>query len=264
MLDDASLRERAADRVERLSGGLRQRVNVAVGLLGDPALVLLDEPSASLDPRQRERLWAFLERRAAAGTALLVTTHDVAEAWRHADRVIVLADGEALFDGPPANAAAGPRRGRLRGRARALPRGARALMRWLALKDLRILGRSPLLVATLLLYPAIVALLIGLSLSRGPDQPRVAVLNEVPVEDRSIAVGPADDRHRALRQRALRRGRRGAGEGSRRGAAEGARTARCSRRSSCRATCPSACARRSTSAAATRRRSRSSTAPATR
>ena len=102
MLDDASLRERAADRVERLSGGLRQRVNVAVGLLGDPALVLLDEPSASLDPRQRERLWAFLERRAAAGTALLVTTHDVAEAWRHADRVIVLADGEALFDGAPA------------------------------------------------------------------------------------------------------------------------------------------------------------------
>ena len=64
-------------------------------------------------------------------------------------------------------------------------------MRWLALKDLRILGRSPLLVATLLLYPAIVALLIGLSLSRGPDQPRVAVLNEVPAEDRAIAVGPA-------------------------------------------------------------------------
>ena len=64
-------------------------------------------------------------------------------------------------------------------------------MRWLALKDLRILGRSPLLVATLLLYPAIVALLIGLSLSRGPDTPRVAVLNEVPVEDRTVAVGPA-------------------------------------------------------------------------
>ena len=102
MLDDAALREREDDLVERLSGGFRQRVNVAVGLLGEPALVLLDEPSASLDPRQRERLWSFLERRAAAGTALLVTTHDVAEAWRHADRVIVLADGEARFDGAPA------------------------------------------------------------------------------------------------------------------------------------------------------------------
>ena len=103
MLDDAVLRERAGDLVERLSGGLRQRVNVAVGLLGEPALVLLDEPSASLDPRQRERLWSFLERRTAGGTALLVTTHNVAEAWRHADRVIVLADGEALFDGAPSN-----------------------------------------------------------------------------------------------------------------------------------------------------------------
>ena len=75
-------------------------------------------------------------------------------------------------------------------------RGGRAdrtevAVRWLALKDLRILGRSPLLVATLLLYPAIVALLIGLSLSRGPDAPKVAVLNEIPVEERSIAVGPS-------------------------------------------------------------------------
>ncbi len=65
-------------------------------------------------------------------------------------------------------------------------------MRWLALKDLRILGRSPLLVATLILYPAIVALLIGLSLSRAPEAPRVAVLNEIPAEDRTISVGSAE------------------------------------------------------------------------
>ena len=102
MLDDAGLTDRRGDLVERLSGGYRQRVNVAVGLLGDPAVVLLDEPSAALDPRQRERLWAFLEERASGGTALLVTTHDVAEAWRHADRVLVLADGESLYVGPPA------------------------------------------------------------------------------------------------------------------------------------------------------------------
>jgi ABC-2 type transport system ATP-binding protein len=99
MLVDAGLADRREDLVERLSGGYRQRVNVAVGLLGEPAVVLLDEPSAALDPRQRERLWAFLESRARAGTALLVTTHDVAEAWRHSDRVIILADGEALYDG---------------------------------------------------------------------------------------------------------------------------------------------------------------------
>ena len=65
-------------------------------------------------------------------------------------------------------------------------------MRWLAQKDLRILGRSPLLVATLILYPAIVALLIGLALSRGPDKPRVAIVNEVPTENRTVRVGSAE------------------------------------------------------------------------
>ena len=65
-------------------------------------------------------------------------------------------------------------------------------MRWLAQKDLRILGRSPLLVATLILYPAIVALLIGLSLSRGPDKPRVAIVNEVPSDSRTVRVGSAE------------------------------------------------------------------------
>ncbi len=105
MLTETGLHDRAEDLVATLSGGNRQRVNVAVGLLGDPAVVLLDEPSASLDPRQRERLWSFLAARAAAGTAVLVTTHDVAEARRHASRVLVLADGEALFLGPPSQIA---------------------------------------------------------------------------------------------------------------------------------------------------------------
>ena len=105
MLTQTGLRDRADDLVATLSGGNRQRVNVAVGLLGAPAVVLLDEPSASLDPRQRERVWTFLAARADAGTAVLVTTHDVAEARRHAARVLVLADGEALFLGPPSDIA---------------------------------------------------------------------------------------------------------------------------------------------------------------
>ena len=102
---ETGLAERSGDLVQTLSGGNRQRVNVALGLLGDPPVVLLDEPSASLDPRQRERLWSFLAGRAAAGTAIVVTTHDVAEARRHAGRVLVLADGEELFTGPPAQIA---------------------------------------------------------------------------------------------------------------------------------------------------------------
>ena len=86
----------------KLSGGNRQRLNIAVGLLGDPSLVLLDEPSASLDPAQRERLWAFI---ATLEATVLYTTHDVGEADRHADRVLVLADGELLYMGTPADLA---------------------------------------------------------------------------------------------------------------------------------------------------------------
>jgi ABC-2 type transport system ATP-binding protein len=82
-----------------LSGGNRQRLNIAIGLLGDPPVLLLDEPSAALDPRQRERLWAFV---GALPATVVYTTHDVGEAERYADRVLVLADGELLFTGTPA------------------------------------------------------------------------------------------------------------------------------------------------------------------
>ena len=103
MLDLAGLADRAGDTVGTLSGGNRQRVNVAVGLLGDPAVLLLDEPSSSLDPRQRERLWQFVSALAReGGTTVVYSTHNVAEAERHADRLLVLADGELLFAGTPA------------------------------------------------------------------------------------------------------------------------------------------------------------------
>jgi ABC-2 type transport system ATP-binding protein len=101
MLAQTGLEERASERVGRLSGGNRQRVNVAIGLLGDPPVLALDEPSASLDPGQRERLWEFVAGLARQGTAVLFSTHNVSEAQRHADRVLVLADGGLLFDGPP-------------------------------------------------------------------------------------------------------------------------------------------------------------------
>ena len=60
MLEQIDLADRAGDELGRLSGGNRQRVNIAVGLLADPPVLLLDEPSAALDPRQRERLWAYV------------------------------------------------------------------------------------------------------------------------------------------------------------------------------------------------------------
>jgi ABC-2 type transport system ATP-binding protein len=99
MLEQTALADRAGDEVGKLSGGNRQRVNIAIGLLGEPAVLLLDEPSAALDPRQRERLWEFI---ASLGTTVVFSTHDVGEAERYADRVLVLADGDLLFTGTPA------------------------------------------------------------------------------------------------------------------------------------------------------------------
>jgi ABC-2 type transport system ATP-binding protein len=101
MLEQTGLRDRAGDEVGRLSGGNQQRLNIAIGLLRSPAALLLDEPSAALDPRQRERLWTFIAGLAAEGTAVVYSTHDVGEAERYADRVLVLADGELLFTGTP-------------------------------------------------------------------------------------------------------------------------------------------------------------------
>jgi ABC-2 type transport system ATP-binding protein len=102
MLEQTGLVDRAGDELGTLSGGNRQRVNIAVGLLAAPPVVALDEPSSSLDPRQRERLWEFIGALAAGGTAIVFSTHNVGEAERYADRVLVLADGEVLFIGSPA------------------------------------------------------------------------------------------------------------------------------------------------------------------
>ncbi|MGI8945318.1 MAG: ABC transporter ATP-binding protein [Thermoleophilaceae bacterium] len=99
MLDLTGLSERADDRVADLSGGNRQRVNIAVGLLGRQPVLLLDEPSAALDPRQRERVWEFVLGLARSGTAVVYSTHNIQEAERHATKVLVLADGELLFTG---------------------------------------------------------------------------------------------------------------------------------------------------------------------
>ena len=73
-------------------------------------------------------------------------------------------------------------------------------MRWLLLKDLQILRRSPLLVALLVLYPIIIAVLIGFALSRGPDKPRVAFLNEVPAGGQRAGARRQEDRRLAVRR----------------------------------------------------------------
>ena len=112
MLEQTGLAERARERVERLSGGNRQRVNVALGLIADPPVLALDEPSSSLDPGQRERLWEFI---GAAGRARhergVLDPQSSARCSATPTRAIVLADGELLFDGSPADLIAASGRG---------------------------------------------------------------------------------------------------------------------------------------------------------
>ena len=100
MLEQTALQERRDDQVGTLSGGNQQRVNIAIGLLASPAVLLLDEPSTGLDPRQRERLWEFVIGLAGAGTTVIYSTHNLLEAERYGDRLLVLADGERIFFGP--------------------------------------------------------------------------------------------------------------------------------------------------------------------
>jgi ABC-2 type transport system ATP-binding protein len=100
MLELTGLGERRGDVVARLSGGNQQRINIAIGLLARPSVLLLDEPSVGLDPRQRARLWEFVAALAVErGTTVIFSTHDIQEAERYGRRLLVLADGEALFDG---------------------------------------------------------------------------------------------------------------------------------------------------------------------
>ncbi|HEV7562481.1 MAG TPA: ABC transporter ATP-binding protein [Solirubrobacterales bacterium] len=101
MLELTGLGERRGEIVARLSGGNQQRINIAIGLLSRPAVLLLDEPSVGLDPRQRARLWEFVAGLAERGTTVIFSTHDIQEAERYGGRLLVLADGESLFDGPP-------------------------------------------------------------------------------------------------------------------------------------------------------------------
>ena len=98
-LERTGLADRRDDPVGALSGGNQQRVNIAIGLLARPAVLLLDEPSAGLDPRQRERLWEFVLGLAGAGANVIFSTHNIQEAERYGQRLLVLADGERLFDG---------------------------------------------------------------------------------------------------------------------------------------------------------------------
>jgi ABC-2 type transport system ATP-binding protein len=103
--DDAlalvGLTDRADSRVSTLSGGQRRRLDLALGIVGDPELVFLDEPTTGFDPTARRQSWELISRLRSLGTTILLTTHYMDEAQQLADRVVVLAGGHVIADGTP-------------------------------------------------------------------------------------------------------------------------------------------------------------------
>lgn len=89
------------ERVAALSGGLRRRLHLALGLLHEPTVAFLDEPEAGLDADGRERLWTLLRTRAEAGRSTVVSSHDLSSATDRADRVVLLDRGAVVADDAP-------------------------------------------------------------------------------------------------------------------------------------------------------------------
>ena len=97
-LELVGLTERAGDKVKSFSGGMMRRLNLAAGLLHDPDILLLDEPTVGVDPQSRNAIFENLEHLKAQGKALLYTTHYMEEAERLADRIVVIDHGRAVAD----------------------------------------------------------------------------------------------------------------------------------------------------------------------
>src|SRR5437764_1350879 len=99
----ANLSDRRDTRVDQLSGGMRRRLLIARGLVHEPRLILLDEPTVGLDPQVRQELWALIDRLRSEGVSILMSTHYIEEAERLADTVIVMSHGQAVATGRPAD-----------------------------------------------------------------------------------------------------------------------------------------------------------------
>jgi len=101
VLDLVGLTEHAGKRASRMSGGQQRRLDVALGIVGRPELLFLDEPTTGFDPEARRRFWDMLAGLTGEGTAILLTTHYLDEAAHLADRVGVLTGGRIVAEAPP-------------------------------------------------------------------------------------------------------------------------------------------------------------------
>jgi lipooligosaccharide transport system ATP-binding protein len=100
-LDLARLRDRRREAVDKLSGGMRRRLLLARGLVHEPRLILLDEPTVGLDPQIRTELWTLIGELKSRGTTILMSTHYIEEAERLADEVAVMHKGRIISRGRP-------------------------------------------------------------------------------------------------------------------------------------------------------------------
>ncbi|HET8593303.1 MAG TPA: ABC transporter ATP-binding protein [Solirubrobacterales bacterium] len=103
LLQFALLAERSEERIQSLSGGMKRRLLISRALIGDPQLVVLDEPTTGLDPQARLAVWGQLDRLRRRGVTLLLTTHYMEEAERLCDRLVIMDEGEIVTDGRPAD-----------------------------------------------------------------------------------------------------------------------------------------------------------------
>jgi ABC-2 type transport system ATP-binding protein len=95
----AALTERADERTDQLSGGMKRRLNIAVGTIHRPRLLLLDEPTVGVDPQSRERIYGMIEELRSEGVSILYTTHYMEEAERLCDRIAIIDHGRIIADG---------------------------------------------------------------------------------------------------------------------------------------------------------------------
>jgi len=101
LLEFAQLSERAGDKVDALSGGMKRRLTIARSLINQPSVLLLDEPTTGLDPQARHVLWDRLFRLKEQGTTLVLTTHYMDEAEQLCDRLVVIDEGVIMAEGSP-------------------------------------------------------------------------------------------------------------------------------------------------------------------
>lgn len=101
VIELVELEEKLDTRISRLSGGQQRRVDLALGLIGSPELIFLDEPTTGFDPAARRRSWDLIQGLADSGTTVVLTTHYLEEAEHLADTIIVLAGGRIVAEGTP-------------------------------------------------------------------------------------------------------------------------------------------------------------------